>query len=122
VDLRLEYMLLASDEKDGRRTLQELDVTGLTLDPTPEGRKAIDTERRSSDRQQRRDWDRLRFELAVGDLDLEAIEAAREPEPTVPSMGDLRDQAKSLGIPVPPPRPGTADWFRNDMLNLLNNR
>jgi hypothetical protein len=65
VDLRLEYMLLDSDEHDGRRTLQELDVTGLTLDPTPEGRKAIDHERRSSLREQRRAWDRLRFELAV---------------------------------------------------------
>jgi hypothetical protein len=65
VDLQLEYMLLANDEHDGRRTLQELDVTGLTLDPTPEGRKAIDHERRSSLREQRRAWDRLRFELAV---------------------------------------------------------
>jgi hypothetical protein len=84
-----------------------------------EGRKAIDTERRSSLRDMRREWDRLRFELAVGDLDLDAIEAARDPEPHVPTMGELREQAKSLGIPAPPPRPGTADWFRDDMLNLL---
>ena len=41
----MEDMLLDIDEKDRRRTLQELDVTGLTLDPTPEGRKAIDISR-----------------------------------------------------------------------------
>jgi hypothetical protein len=46
VDLQLEYMLLANDETDGRRTLQELDVTGLALAPTLEGRQAIDRERR----------------------------------------------------------------------------
>jgi hypothetical protein len=55
----------------------------------------------------------------VGDLDLDAIEAAREPEPTVPTMGELRDQAKALGIPVPPPRKGSAEWFRDEMFELL---
>jgi hypothetical protein len=112
-------MLLDADEKDGRRTLQELDVTGLTLGPTPEGRKAIATERRSSLRDMRREWDRLRLDLAVGDLDLDAIEAAREPEPHVPTMGELRQQAKALGIPTPPVRRGSAEWFRDDMLRLL---
>ena len=71
-------------------------------------------------RELRREWDRLRFELAVGDLDLDAIREAREPEPHVPTMGELRQQAKALGIPVPPPRKGSADWFRDDMLRLLN--
>ena len=61
----MEYMLLDIDEKDRRRTLQKLDLTGLTLDPTPEGRKAIDIERPSSERQQRREWDRLRLDLAI---------------------------------------------------------
>lgn len=122
VDLRLEYTLLDSDEKDGRRTLRELDVTGLTLDPTSEGRKAIATECRSSLRELRREWDRLRFDLARGDLDLDAIEAAREPEPTIPTMGELRDQAKALGVPVPPVRKGSAEWFRDDMLRVLNSR
>jgi hypothetical protein len=119
VDLRLEYMLLASDEKDGRRTLQELDITGLTLDPTSEGRKAIDTERRTGLRELRREWDRLRFDLAIGDLDLDAIKADAEPVPVVPTMGELRQQAKSLGLPVPPPRRGSAEWFREDMLRVL---
>jgi hypothetical protein len=119
VDLQLQYMLLANDETDGRRTLQELDVTGLALAPTLEGRKAIYSERRSGLRDMRREWDRLRFELAVGDLDLDAIEAAREPEPAVPTMGELRDQAKALGVPVPPVRRGSAEWSRDDMLRLL---
>ena len=119
VDLQLEYTLLANDEDDGRRTLQALDVTGLALAPTLEGRKAIDRERRSGLRELRREWDRLRFELAVGDLDLDAIDAAHEPEPGTPTVGELRQQAKTLGIPAPPPRKGS-DWFRDDMLRLLN--
>jgi hypothetical protein len=97
-------------------------VAGLTLDPTSEGRKAIDAERRSGLRELRRQSDRLSFDLLVGDLDLDAIEAAREPEPHVPTMGDLRQQAKTLGVHVPPPRTGSADWFRADMLRLLNSR
>ena len=63
VDLQLQYTLLANDETDGRRTLQELDITGLALEPTLEGRKAINHERREGLRELRRDWDRLRFEL-----------------------------------------------------------
>lgn len=121
VDLQLEYMLLDSDEDDGRRTLLELDVTGLALIPTLEGRKAINTERRSSLRDMRRDFDRLRLDLAIGDLDLDGIEAP-EPEPHVPTMGELRQQAKALGIPTPPVRKGSAEWFRDDMLRLLNSR
>jgi hypothetical protein len=119
VELEMDYALLANDEADGRRTLQELDVASLTLRPTSEGHAAIRKQTPTLG-ELRRESDRLSFDLLVGDLDPEAIEAAREPEPTVPSMSDLRDQAKALGIPAPPPRPGTADWFRDDMLRLLN--
>jgi hypothetical protein len=35
-------------------------------------------------------------------------------------MGELRQQAKALGIPAPPPRKGSAEWFRDDMLRLLS--
>jgi hypothetical protein len=122
VELQLDYMLLAADEDEGVRTLQRLELTGLALKPTLEGRKAIDSERRSSLRELRREFDRLRFELAVGDLDLDAIKAAREPEPAVPTMAELRQQAKTLGIPVPPPRPGTAEAFRDEMFRLLTSR
>jgi hypothetical protein len=120
VDLKLDYMLLASDEQDGRRTLQELDVTGLTLDPTAEAHTLIRKADAADLRELRRESDRVLFEVAIGDLDLDAIEAAREPEPAVPTMADLREQAKALGIPVPPPREGSAEWFRDDMLRLLD--
>jgi hypothetical protein len=53
--------------------------------------------------QQRRRWDRLRLELLTDDLDLEAIEAARD-HPAAPTDAELREQAKALGLPVPPPR------------------
>jgi hypothetical protein len=53
--------------------------------------------------QQRRQWDRLRLELLTDELDLEAIEAARD-DPAVPTEAELREQAKALGLPVPPPR------------------
>jgi hypothetical protein len=81
---------------------------------------AIDAEHRSSLRELRRESDRLRFDLAVGDLDLDAVEAAHEPEPHVPTMGELRDQAKALGVPVPPVRRGSAEWFRDDMVRILS--
>jgi hypothetical protein len=122
VDLKLDYMLLASDEKDGRRTLQELDVTALTLDPTAEAHTLIRKADAAELRELRRESDRLLFEVAIGDLDLDAIEAAREPEPHIPTMGELRDQAKALGLPVPAVRRGSAEWFRDDMLRLLNSR
>jgi excisionase family DNA binding protein len=58
--------------------------------------------------------------LDFGDLDGDAIEADAEPEPAVPTMAALREQAKALGIHVPPPREGSAEWFRDDMLRLLD--
>jgi hypothetical protein len=45
---------------------------------------------------------------------------AAAPEPAIPTETELRDQARELGLPVPPPREGTAEWFRDDMLNRLN--
>ena len=119
-DLKLDYMLLDSDEHDGVRTLQELDVTGLTLDPTAEAHALIRKADAADLRELRRESDRVLFEVAIGGLDLDAIEAAREPEPAVPTMAELREQAKALGIHVPPPREGSAEWFRDDMLRLLD--
>jgi HK97 family phage prohead protease len=65
---------------------------------TPESAKSVPTAA-----QQRRQWDRLRLELLTDDLDLEAIEAARD-DPAVPTDAELREQAKALGLPGPPPR------------------
>ncbi len=71
--------------------------------------------------QQRQRWDRLRLELLTDDLDLEAIEAARE-DPASPTDAELREQAKALGLPAPPPRKGTRERFRDDMFDLLMRR
>jgi hypothetical protein len=83
---------------------------------TPEPTKSVPTAA-----QQRRQYDRLRLELLTDDLDLEAIEAARE-DPAAPSDAALREQAKALGLPVPPPRKGTRERFRDDMFDLLMGR
>jgi hypothetical protein len=76
------------------------DLTGLALIPTLKGSEAI-RHALPTAAELRRESDRLIFELALGDLDLDAIEAAREPEPHVPTLGELRDQAKALGIALP---------------------
>ena len=58
---------------------------------------------------------------ADGDLDLEAITAARD-DPAGPTDAELREQAKALGLPVPPPRKGTRERLRDDMFDLLMGR
>jgi hypothetical protein len=83
---------------------------------TPEPAECIPTAA-----QQRRRWDRLRLELLTDDLDLEAIEAARD-DPAVPTDAELRERAKALGLPVPLPRKGTRERFRDDMFDLLMGR
>jgi HK97 family phage prohead protease len=83
---------------------------------TPEPAESVPTAA-----QQRRQWDRLRLELVTDDLDLEAIEAARD-DPAVPTDTALREKAKALGLRVPPPRKGTRERFRDDMFNLLSSR
>jgi hypothetical protein len=65
---------------------------------TPQPAKSVPTAAK-----QRRQWDRLRLELLTDDLDLEAIDAARD-DPAVPTDAELREQAKALGLPVRPPR------------------
>jgi hypothetical protein len=44
------------------------------------------------------------------------------PGPTIPTDAELRQQARELGITVPPPQQGTAEWFRDDTLHLLESR
>jgi hypothetical protein len=71
----------------------------------------------------RTEWDRLRLELLTHDLDPVAIEAARD-DPAVPTDAELREQAKALGLPVPPPRrqpdyTAVRAQARREMLTLL---
>ena len=42
------------------------------------------------------------------------------PAPPVPTEAQLRAHARELGVPVPRAREGTAERFRDDLLNLLN--
>ena len=42
------------------------------------------------------------------------------PERTVPTEAELPQRSRELGLPVPRAREGTAERFRDDMLNLLN--
>jgi hypothetical protein len=68
----------------------------------------------------RREWERLRLELLTDDLPV----PAPEPVPVVPTDTELREQAKALGLPVPPPRRPpdyTAVWAQasREMLTLF---
>jgi hypothetical protein len=68
----------------------------------------------------RREWERLRLELLTDDLPV----PAPEPAPVVPTDTELREQAKALGLPVPPPRRPpdyTAVWAQasREMLTLF---
>jgi HK97 family phage prohead protease len=99
----LEMKSAALAHRDLRRRSDEIGLeAALGWEPppevTPESAKSVPTAA-----QQRREWDRLRLELLTDDLDLEAIEAARD-DPAVPTDAELREQAKALGLPVPPPR------------------
>jgi len=119
VELEFDYALLANDEDDGRRTLQELDVASLTLKPTSDGRAAI-RKQTPSPQELRREWDRLRFDLAGGDLDLDAIKAAREPETKAPTETELRRQAAEYGIDIPLTRSERIKTkAQGDMLDLF---
>jgi uncharacterized protein len=99
----LEMKSAAVAHRDLRRRSNEIALeAALGWEPplkvTPEPAKPVPTAA-----QQRRQWDRLRLELLTDDLDLEAIEAARD-DTAAPTDAELREQAKALGLPVPPPR------------------
>ena len=79
--------------------------------------KALDGERRVPTEAE---LDRMLFDMVrrwCGPAD--EPEAARFSTPT---DAELRRQANALGVSVPPPREGTAEWFRDDMFRLLRSR
>ena len=108
VAVRLDYMLLANDEDNGVRTLGEVDVMGLTLSPTSEGRAEIQRKRATDLRELRRESDRLQVETALGcSLDEFRARNAGDLEPEsegIPSEDELRRNAAELGLRVPPRR------------------
>jgi hypothetical protein len=74
---------VANDEANGVRTVQEVDVTGLTLKPTSEGRAAIDRGTDVGLRELERKSQEIRLETLLGP-DLYADLQARKAEPEPP--------------------------------------
>jgi hypothetical protein len=99
----LEMKSAALAHRDLRRRSDEIALEhALGWQPAPEVTPGAVESVPTAARQRRR-WDRLRLELLTDDLDREAIEAARQ-DPAAPTDAKLREQAKALGLPVPPPR------------------
>ena len=102
VALELDYMVLASDEHDDTRTLEQLDITRLTLTPTHKARALIREADAEDLRELRRESDRVRIEIALAGIDRTP---RAEPGPEVnaaPTVAELRRQAAACGIRLPP--------------------
>jgi HK97 family phage prohead protease len=123
VALSFGYMTVKSQSRDGINELLELDLYEISIAPHPANphtrileMKTMAVEQRSL----RRRCDEVALEAALG---WEAIPAFVEPEAkSGPTDAELREQAKALGLPVPLPRKGTRERFRDDMFDLLMGR
>jgi hypothetical protein len=122
VELQLEYALLASDEDDGVRTLEEIDITGLTLKPTAKARAQFREADALSEPELRRKCWEVQREVALGsDLFAKWRNGTLDPgppEPVGPTDDDLREQAKALGLRL---RPTVRQKARDDMHALFAN-
>ena len=98
VALEFDLMVLRSDEDDGARTLEELDITGFTLKPTSKAHDLIRREDATSLRELRRESDEIQLEAALG---WERPAPDPEPEEHAPTDDDLSEQAKAVGIHLP---------------------
>jgi HK97 family phage prohead protease len=119
VGLSFGYMTVKSQRRDGINDLLELDLYEISIAPGPinphtrilEMKSAAISEREQADL--RRRCDKVALEAALGWQPTPAL-----PEPEVkagPTDAELREQAKALGLPVPPPREGTAARFRSGL-------
>jgi hypothetical protein len=102
VAVELDYMVLASDEHDDTRTLEQLDITGLTLAPTSRARELIREAEAEDLRELGRESDRVRVQIALAGIDRTP---RAEPEPEVkaaPTVAELRRHAAECGIRLPP--------------------
>jgi hypothetical protein len=119
--LELDYAVLENDEDEGVRTLQEVDLTGLTLKPTGEGSAAIRRKRVETDRELRRESERLQVEVALGcSLDEfrktleEDDDADDNADGGTPTEAELRAKSRELGVPAPPPPRRSATYLSID--------
>jgi hypothetical protein len=113
IELEWEFSLLDNDEDDGRRTLNEIDLSSFTLKATSEGWAEIKRERARSLSELRRKSDDLMIEVALGRPLAELRERVdAEPEtPSTPTDAELRAKCKALGFAVPAPRKGTGAYL-----------
>ena len=85
-------------------------------------RRTFDTTFKALDGQRRvptqAELDHMLYELVRDKLTPDPPD--EPPERTVPTKTELRQRSRELGLPVPRAREGTAERFRDDMLNLLN--
>ena len=85
-------------------------------------RRTFDTTFKALDGQGRvptqAELDHMLYELVRDKLTPEPPD--EPPERTVPTDANLRQRSRQLGIPVPRAPVGTAERFRNDMLELLS--
>ena len=130
VAIELAYTVLASDEVNEVRTLEAVDITGLTLKPTSKAHALIREADTAAVRELRRESDEILLDVALGSSRHERIKAkARadmleliaKADARVPTEAELRAQAAALGIrpSASPPQPPTArkalppggDWY-----------
>jgi hypothetical protein len=105
VALSFGYMTVKSQSRDGINELLELDLFEISIAPHPANPHTRILEMKSmavEQRSLRRRCDEVALEAALG---WEPIPAFVEPElKSGPTDPELREQAKALGLPVPPPR------------------
>ena len=119
VGLSFGYMAVKSQRRDGINDLLELDLYEISIAPGPinphtrilEMKSAAISAREQADLRLR--CDKVALEAALG---WEPIPTLVEPDVKAgPCDAELREQAKALGLPVPPPRAGTAARFRSGL-------
>ena len=99
-----------------------------TLTPTRDGtvenmqRRTFNTSFKALDGQRRvpsqDELDHMLYELVRDKLTPDPPD--EPPGRTVPTEAELRQRSRDLGLPVSRAREGTAERFRDDMLNLLD--
>jgi HK97 family phage prohead protease len=123
VGLSFAYLTVKSQRRDGIKDLLELDLFEISIAPHPANPHTRILEMKSmavEQRSLRRRCDEVALEAALG---WEPIPPFVEPEAkSGPTDAELREQAKALGLPAPPPRKGTRERFRDDMFDLLMGR
>ena len=126
VSLSFGYLTVNSHQREKFTDLLELDLFEISIVPSPANPHTRILELKSiaaAEREQlalRRRCDEIALEAALG---WQPVPTFVKPKAELgPTDADLREQAKALGLPVPPSRKGTRERFRDDMFDLLMGR